>query len=185
MKYMFLSKVFAIVFMLNGCNLESKKEESVQSFYSASQEEQIFLDEYLEKSIRFLELHEELYISTGRKLSSEELDLARKMDIKYPEKIRVAVVEEFPLPEDEILREKFISFGFNSPETLGRNYGYAVTLKPRAKSNLSVLSHEFVHVAQVERTDRRHWVERYLVEILRFGYFGAPLEIEAYEKQIK
>lgn len=49
---------------------------------------------------------------------------------------------------------------------------------------ISLLSHELVHVAQFECMSMNQVVERYFYEIKTFGYQKSSLEVAAYQKQI-
>ena len=52
------------------------------------------------------------------------------------------------------------------------------------KGNWDVIRHELVHVAQYQQLGGiGPFMERYLVECLTCGYFDAPLEVEAREKE--
>ncbi|MDB6059041.1 MAG: hypothetical protein JWO95_2885, partial [Verrucomicrobiales bacterium] len=48
---------------------------------------------------RWAESQERLIVENGRPLTSIELDLARSMDIRRAERIRVLVVDQVPSPE--------------------------------------------------------------------------------------
>lgn len=123
-------------------------------------------------------------LACGRPLSPDERTLARSLGVAAPEKVRVAVREQFPLPEDQRLVQASREYGlvFGTAEEVGRTQGYAILLKPGAAA--STLSHELVHVAQTERFGGiSAYAREYLVELLVVGYHRAPLEQEARKRQ--
>lgn len=130
-----------------------------------------YLDWFTEVENRLLE--------RGRPLSSEETEMAEELSVQRPERVRVVVSREFPLPEDRALRAEAKRLGFDTLPEGGRAMGYAVLLKPGEAGSRSTLAHELVHVAQMERMGREAFLRRYFAELDRFGYTGSPLEREA------
>ena len=119
----------------------------------------------------------------GRPLSETEVAIARKLEVLYPERVRVVVLARFPMPESRELRVQAKRYGMGSYFEGGRTFGYAIMLKPRYADNPTVISHELVHVNQHDRLGRTAFVRRYLVEMEMMGYARSPLELEAYQKQ--
>lgn len=123
------------------------------------------------------------YINQGRPLSEPEITIARKLGIASHESVRVVVLESFPMPRDAELLAEAQRFGFGSMNERGRTNGYVIMLKPAIAQDATVISHELVHVAQIERLGRDVFVKRYLLELEVLGYARSPLELEAYRKQ--
>ena len=74
---------------------------------------------------------------------------------------------------------------FGTDDEAGRTQGYAILLKPEFANSRRLISHELVHVAQYERLGGiAPYARQYLVEMLALGYSRAPLEQEAYARQI-
>ncbi len=126
-------------------------------------------------------------LAAGRPLSDAERDIARSLGVAAPEKVRVEVRQHFPMPEDPLLinvaRELGLIFG--TDEEAGRTQGYAILVKPGFAESRRVISHELVHVAQYERLGGvTPYARQYLIEMLALGYGRAPLEQEAYARQI-
>ncbi len=119
----------------------------------------------------------------GRALSARELDVARKLGVSNPEKVRVVVLEAFPMPSDSELFVEAERYGLGSKFEGGRTNGYVIMLKPRFAENQIVLTHELVHVSQHDRMGRKAFLRRYLVEMEMLGYTRSPLELEAHAKQ--
>jgi len=119
----------------------------------------------------------------GRPLSPAEQQRARELGVLEPDKVRVVVLQTFPLPEQEAVRQEAVKHGFGSPDEGGRTHGYLIMVKPEYKDNSILLSHELVHVAQLDRMGREAFLREYLTELETLGYAKAPLELEAYAKQ--
>ena len=74
---------------------------------------------------------------------------------------------------------------FDSTKLVGLTLGYAILIHPKEVEGKWLLSHEFVHVTQYERMGLEKFLGHYLLGLKRFGYARAPLEVEAYEKQLE
>jgi hypothetical protein len=124
-------------------------------------------------------------LAQGRVLTPKESNAAVRAGVKSPEKIRVVLLKNFPMPQDTATRDELVALGVGSNEAVGRVMGYAVLLKPESANDTETMSHEFVHIAQQERLGRNGFIKRWLVEMKMVGYRHAPLELEAFEKQRK
>ena len=128
---------------------------------------------------------EQQLLPLGRSLSPAEQELASTLGVKAPEQVRVVVLETFPLPDDEVLLQEAIRYGFGSTREVGRTQGYVIMLKPGHQQSAAILSHELVHVAQHDRMGREAFLRRYLTELITLGYERSPLELEAYSRQLR
>ncbi|MBJ6609082.1 MAG: hypothetical protein JG718_01860 [Candidatus Thiothrix moscowensis] len=120
-------------------------------------------------------------VAQGRPLSRLELHIARALHIRQPDKVRIVVLEAFPLPDDAELRAEAEASGMGQEDA--RTMGYAILLKPYLHEDPGVIAHELVHIAQHDRMGRETFMRRYLTELEVLGYDAAPLEVEAYERQ--
>ncbi|GAA5174758.1 hypothetical protein GCM10025771_05220 [Niveibacterium umoris] len=126
-------------------------------------------------------------LAAGRPLSDAEREIARALGVAAPEKVRIEVRQRFPMPDDPrlvtVAREMGLIFG--TDEEAGRTQGHAILVKPGFAESRRVISHELVHVAQYERLGGvTPYAREYLIEMLALGYARAPLEQEAYARQI-
>lgn len=128
---------------------------------------------------------EQQLLPQGRFLTQPELQRASELGVKAPQEVRVVVLETFPLPENEVVRQEAIKHGFGSPDEAGRTHGHLIMLKPEYQGNAVILSHELVHVAQIDRMGREAFLRQYLTELETVGYERSPLELEAYSKQLR
>jgi hypothetical protein len=122
---------------------------------------------------------EAILLKQGRPLSADEMDLARRMGVQHPEKIRVVVLTKFPSPDSPALAEQLAALGLGSDDAGGFSMGYAVLIKPRFETKRWLRAHEFVHVGQREHLGTEAFIRRYFMEMKTIGYKRAPLEIEA------
>jgi hypothetical protein len=118
-----------------------------------------------------------------RPLTAREMDDARRLGVLRPQDVRVAVLDAFPMPEDAELRAEAERHGLGSRAEAGRTMGHAILLKAWALDAPTVLRHELVHVAQMDRLGREGFLRRYLMELEMLGYARSSLELEAYARQ--
>jgi hypothetical protein len=110
--------------------------------------------------------------------------IARAVGVQKPDLIRVAGVEQLPLPEQPALREAALQTGLLGPGAVGITLGYAVIVR-RGHATTCLLSHEFRHVYQYESAGSiAAFLPVYLKQIVEFGYDDAPLEIDARSHEI-
>jgi hypothetical protein len=119
----------------------------------------------------------------GRPLTPRETEFAIRAGIKDPNRVRIVVLDNFPLPADLALRTELERFGMGRKTAGGRTHGYVIMLKSWTAENNTVISHELVHIAQQDRLGRESFVRRYLIELEMLEYARSPLKLEAYAKQ--
>ncbi|MEW6704724.1 MAG: hypothetical protein AB1430_07730 [Pseudomonadota bacterium] len=124
--------------------------------------------------------HERRILRRGQPLTGRQCELARALGLARPECVRVMVVPAFPLP------------GFHALQRLGwrRLPGLAVRAITLGHGiycigqppSWRLLAHELWHVRQVERAGSlRAFIADYLRQVAQYGYWDAPLEVEARE----
>ncbi len=122
--------------------------------------------------------------SNGMPLSSEEIDIARKVGVKHPEKVRVLETPSLPLPENPILREAAIGTGLLGPNMVGLTLGHSIYICTGHMTK-RLLSHELRHVHQYEALESvEGFLTEYLSQIVTHGYTDSPLEIDARSYEI-
>jgi hypothetical protein len=141
------------------------------------------LENSLPEAFAWYEKSEEKLLAQGRKLSKIETRTAIALGAAHPERIRVVVLRNFPMPTKPIFIKEAKRFGFGSRFEIGRTMGYAIPVKPQEEKDPTVVAHELVHVAQQDRLGRQQFVRQILTEPYTIGYEESPLEIEAYAKQ--
>ncbi len=133
----------------------------------------------LPKAIAWAEARSQEAAASGRALTEREIAIARAVGVQQPERIRVAVVDSFPLPEDLTLRDAAIQTGLLGPDAAGLTLGYSVLVR-RGHESARLLSHEFRHVYQYEQFGSvAAFLPEYLKQVVELGYSNAPFEIDA------
>ena len=133
----------------------------------------------LPKAIAWAEDQAARAASSGRALIERELELARGVGVTQPDRIRVALVDALPMPEDPALRAAAVQTGLLGPGMAGLTLGHSVFIC-RGHQTVSLLSLEFRHVYQYEQAGSiAAFLPGYLKQIVQFGYASAPLEHDA------
>src|SRR5882762_8058775 len=119
------------------------------------------------------EEQERIILRDGVPLTAAQIEDAKRIGIIYPERVRLRVVDEIPLPDNPTLRTAAEMTGLISPLTAGLTLRYGI-------GERRLVVHELAHVAQYERFGGfRPFLEQYLHECITIGYPEAPLEQEA------
>src|SRR5438874_308331 len=116
----------------------------------------------------------------GIALTAAQIEDAKRVGVILPERVRLRVVDEIPLPEQENLRAAAEMTGLISPLTAGLTLRYGIFVQSESWGERRLVVHELAHVAQYERFGGfRPFLEQYLYECITIGYPAAPLELEA------
>jgi hypothetical protein len=122
----------------------------------------------------------QLIRQTGRPLSEEENALAGSVGVGRPDLVRILTVPSIPIPEHSSLREACRITGLLSADTRGLTLFHGIYLKESAAGDTRLLAHELRHVAQYEsHRTLAAYLTVYFDQIIKFGYEGAPYEIDA------
>jgi hypothetical protein len=180
-----LSVIFFAALVLAGCASGLPPEALRRALDNPPLSVTAWVDRVSPGVITWFSQNEVSMLAQGRVLTPKESNAAARAGVKSPEKIRVVLLKNFPMPQDTATRDELVALGVGSNEAAGRVMGYAVLLKPESANDTETMSHEFVHIAQQERLGGNGFIKRWLVEMKMVGYRHAPLELEAFEKQRK
>ncbi|TKD15449.1 hypothetical protein FBT96_16930 [Rhodobacter capsulatus] len=112
-------------------------------------------------------------LSEGRGLSPREQDIARRVGVRHPEKVRLlALAQIAPMTDPELARL------FRVERAWGLTTGYGITVTQAPVPDW-LLAHELVHVAQYERLGAEPMLRRTLTESLVLPGNLIPIEREA------
>lgn len=139
------------------------------------------IDPYMPLALEFVKNNERRALENGVPLLPQYLDIAQRVGIKNPEKVRVLYVDELPMPQNESLKFQMERLGLDSPYLVGMTYGYGIYIKHAAKGDKLLLSHELIHVRQAEELSLEGITREYFLQLKIFGYRESPIEIEAYD----
>lgn len=130
---------------------------------------------------KWAEEQEGIILRDGVALTASQMADARKIGVKCPERVRLRVVEEIPLPVHPKLREAAEKTGLVSPLTAGLTLRYGIYIQADNWGERRLVVHELAHTAQYERLEGfAPFLEAYLAEcITPPGYPHGPLEQEA------
>ncbi len=118
-------------------------------------------------------------LERGRPLREREMDIARAVGVRSPERVRLAVVQRFPFPDEPSLRRAAMATGMLGPDTAGLTLGHAVLIAPTEYCD-RLLAHEFRHVFQDEEAGSiAAFLPEYLRQVVAHGYADAPYEMDA------
>jgi hypothetical protein len=145
---------------------------------------QLLLPQILPKAIQWAQRKSAEIQSVGLPLSETELKLAKLMGVNEPQRIRILLVRELPLPEDPELSAVALSTGLIGPNMVGLTLGHGIFICEGHRTN-RLVSHECRHVYQYEQAGSIHeFLPIYLLQIAQFGYEGAPYEHDAYAHEV-
>jgi hypothetical protein len=131
------------------------------------------------KAVAWAQTCEAQILTQGVALTEPELHLARRVGVAHAERIRLSYVDEPPLPADPLLRQAALHTGLLGPDMAGLTLGHGIYIRRGCLSAL-LLSHECRHVHQYERAGSiAAFLPLYLQQIVQFGYFDAPYEVDA------
>jgi hypothetical protein len=126
---------------------------------------------------------EKFILQRGTELNSHQLNDARVMGVRVPEKIRVLPVLQIPRPEAGILQKANEQARFLTEHTAGLTLRYGIFIRRPFERDRRLLAHELAHVEQYERFGGFElFLREYLMECLTAGYENAALETEAEER---
>ena len=124
---------------------------------------------------------EEIVLAHGAPLSSRSLADAHLAGVQDCERIRVLILNRIPLPESGELAEAARRAHIISEDTRCVGFGHAIMIRAEAWGDRELLVHNFVHVAQCERSGGlKSWVQEYLFDRVTCATFSlGSLEEEA------
>jgi hypothetical protein len=127
------------------------------------------------------EEQEAVILRDGVALTASQIADARHIGIAHPERVRLRVIEEIPLPLHPMLREAAEITRLLSPCTAGLALRYGIFIRSDSWGERRLVVHELAHTALYERLGGfQPFLKQYLYEcIIPPGYPFGPLEQEA------
>lgn len=132
------------------------------------------------RAIAWAEQQSAVVARTGIALTAAQRQLARSVGVREPERIRLLVVERFPLPQEAEVRAAAMRIGLARPSIAGLTLGHSVMVRRGFESEARLLSHEFRHVSQYETHGGiASFLAQHLKDLAQFGYEDSPFEVDA------
>jgi hypothetical protein len=142
------------------------------------------LNAILPATIAWAEARSAEILRFGEPLWPEERRLAERVGVRAPDRIRLALVEAVPFPEEPHLAQAARALGLVGGGILGMTLGYGIYLC-RSHRNARLISHECRHVHQYEEAGSiMAFLGVYLQQVATYGYCQAPLERDASAHEI-
>ena len=133
-----------------------------------------------ERTIAWANGREADALKTGAALTHEQVAIARAVGVRHPERIRLVVVDEIPLPDEPLLRAAAQGVGLSQSWAAGLTLGHAVIVRRGFEKEVRLLSHEFRHVAQYEAMGGiGPFLVTHLKSLVEVGYENSPFERDA------
>ena len=130
------------------------------------------------------EEQESIILRDGIALTASQIKDAQQIGVREPERVRLRVVGEIPMPTNPALRAAAEQTGLISPFTIGLTVRYGIFIRADHWGERRLVIHELTHTAQYERLGGFNgFLSSYLDECLTVGYPNGPLEQEAKEME--
>ena len=133
-----------------------------------------------QRTIAWANGQEAAALRTGIALTHDQVVLARAVGVKHPERVRIVVVDEIPLPDEPLLRAAAQGVGLSQSWAAGLTLGHAVIVRRGFEKETRLLSHELRHVAQYEAMGGiGPFLVTHLKSLVEVGYENSPFERDA------
>src|SRR4051812_49132727 len=133
-----------------------------------------------ERTIAWAKAQEASVLGNGAALTTEQVKLARSVGVRYPERVRVVVRDQIPLPDEPVLRAAAEGVGLSQSWAAGLTVGHAVVVRRGFERDPRLLSHELRHVAQYETAGGiGPFLVSHLRSLVEVGYENSPFEKDA------
>ena len=123
-------------------------------------------------------------VQQGEPLNAAQLEIAKEIGIKQPEKVRLVYVDVVPFPyHNPMLKLVGEATGFIGEGVINNAqvFGYSIYVRKDYPLTTPKLAHELVHVLQIERASLKQVITQHFADLLKYGYDNSPLEREAFE----
>ncbi len=128
-------------------------------------------------AVKWASEQEGIIVQTGSTLTETGKQIARAVGVRFPESVRVVLVERIPEPDDPKLFQLAKMVEMISSSTAGITFGYGIYIRRNCAGDLELMAHELTHVGQYERLGGAlPFMLQYCRELATVGYKNSPLE---------
>lgn len=137
-------------------------------------------EELLPLAVDWASKQEQRILRDGVPLSEQEIDDARAVGVRDPERVRLLQVDAIPSPAHPMLKAAYAAIDFVTPAPRGLALQYGIFVRSDCWGDRFLIAHELAHTAQYQRLGGiLPFLRGYLFQCATFGYREAPLEQEA------
>ena len=137
-------------------------------------------DSLLPLAVQWAIEQEQRILQNGVPLLPHEIEDAKAIGLRDPNRVRLLPVKIIARPENLALRAACDAINFLTAETRGMTLGHGIFIREDFWRDRALVAHELVHTAQYERLGGTEpFLKEYLTECLTVGYADSPLETEA------
>jgi hypothetical protein len=130
--------------------------------------------------VAWVEQMEAKALSEGTPLNDLLKNTAAVLGIKGIGSLRICAVNAIPEPDNPRIVQLASEFGLSFAESAGMTFHHAIFVCHSHSQDVRILTHELVHVRQYEQAGSvAHYLQKYVKQIIDFGYQNMPLEREA------
>ena len=123
---------------------------------------------------------EKVVLNNGVPLSNSQIEDAKRVGVKHPEKIRIFKVPQIPLPKHPVLKAAAEATQLITPSTVGLTVRYGIFIHSDFSDDRCLIVHELVHTSQYEKLGGfLQFFRKYFLQLINIGYPEAPMEQEA------
>jgi hypothetical protein len=117
-------------------------------------------------------------LAIGQPLDADQMRLAQAIGVTEPDRVRVVIGHEIPLPPNpQTFKPFYDTFGNRSLPFRAMTFGHAIYIFDRTNASKRwLMAHELTHVTQFEKLGMDGFAHDYLLQRMLFGYSNTPLE---------
>ena len=131
---------------------------------------------------QWAEAKEKVVLENGDPLSNSQIEDAKHVGVKHPERVRILKVPQIPFPKHPVLKAAAETTQFITSSTVGLTVRYGIFVHSDFSDDRCVIVHELVHTSQYEKLGGfLPFIRKYLLQLINIGYPEAPMEQEAVE----
>lgn len=137
-------------------------------------------EELLPLAVDWASKQEQRILRDGVPLSEQEIDDARAVGVRDPQRVRLLKVDTIPAPTHPMLKAAYAAINLLTGAPRGLALQYGIFVRADCWRDRFLITHELAHTAQYQRLGGIvPFLRDYLAQCATIGYREAPLEQEA------
>lgn len=140
------------------------------------------LEKLFPQALAWVQTQEILIFQRGAALSDQQMEDARRVGLRRPEKVRVLISDTVPFPFDPVMQQAAVEMGILGNTAKGATFGYGIWLHSDYADNRYLLVCQLALLARQEKLGNlERFLKIYLKECIEEGDGHCRMEREAYE----